>query len=105
MVGDWGGKMHERMGEVEGRGNLGDGVCGIVGEEELVESDDTVETDNERDLRGPMGMGSVWFDFSFEDIWRERVMKGERKDQLALVSDFIWRSLANLNMSRDLNDL
>jgi len=51
--------MHERMGEVEGRGNLGDGVCGIVGEEELVESDDTVETDNERDLRGPMGMGSV----------------------------------------------
>jgi hypothetical protein len=34
-----------------------------------------------------------------------RKMKEERKGQLALVSDFIWRSLANLNMSRDLNDL
>lgn len=29
-------------------------------------------------------------------------MKGERKIKFALVSDFIWRSLGNLNMSRDL---
>ena len=32
-------------------------------------------------------------------------MKGERKVNFALVSDFIWRSLANLNISRDHDDL
>lgn len=63
------------MGEFEGEGILRDGgVCGIVGEEELAESDDADETENERDLvRGPIGMGSerVLGDFSSEDIWRE----------------------------------
>ena len=68
-VGDWAMK-YERMGEVEGWFLGGDGVCGFLDEEELVESDDD-ERDNERDLLCmPMGMGSerVWFDFSFEDI-------------------------------------
>jgi hypothetical protein len=72
VLGDW-ERKYERMGEVEGEGILrGGGVCGIVGEAELAESDDADETDNERDLlRGPpMGMGSerMLCDFSSEDI-------------------------------------
>jgi hypothetical protein len=59
------------MGEVEGLGLRDGGVCGgIVGEEELAESD-ADETDDERDLlRGPMGMGSerVLGDFWSEDM-------------------------------------
>jgi len=50
---------YERMGEVESWFLGGDGVFGIVDEEELAESDsDNDETDNERDLLCmPMGMG------------------------------------------------
>lgn len=71
-MGDW-ERKYERMGEVEGEGILRDsegGVCGIVGEEELAESDDAVEMDNERDLlRVTMGMGSERLgEFLFEDI-------------------------------------
>ena len=32
-------------------------------------------------------------------------MKGKRKIKFALVSDFIWRSLGNLNKPRDAYDL
>lgn len=93
-MGDWFLK-YERMGECMTDG----GVCGFVGEEELAESDDADEMDNERDLlRVPIGMGSerVWFDFSFEDILRERKIRGRRKIQFALESDFIWRSFFTL---------
>lgn len=61
------------MGELEGKGMLMLPRCetGVVGLEELAESDDADETENERGLLR-LGMGSGLVDFSLEDIEREK---------------------------------